>query len=87
MSGDVFGQTHTRSKMLRAGLYTSEIGKLNRAGISKSEIARRLQIGRILFAGFWGDLTSARCRPDSLARPVNPHDSEKYGTIGPIAFV
>jgi hypothetical protein len=29
-----------------AGLHAAEIGKLHRAGVSKSEIARRLQIGR-----------------------------------------
>jgi len=29
-----------------AALHTAEIGKLHRAGVSKSEIARRLQIGR-----------------------------------------
>jgi DNA invertase Pin-like site-specific DNA recombinase len=31
---------------MTAGLHVAEIRKLNRAGISKSEIARRLQIGR-----------------------------------------
>ena len=29
-----------------AALHAAEIGKLHRAGVSKSEIARRLQIGR-----------------------------------------
>ena len=31
---------------ITAGLHTAEIGKLYRAGVSKTEIARRLQIGR-----------------------------------------
>ena len=31
---------------MKAGLRAAEIRKLNRAGVSKSEIARRLQIGR-----------------------------------------
>ena len=31
---------------IRAGLHTNQVRKLHRAGVSKAEIARRLQIGR-----------------------------------------
>ena len=46
------GLAHARENGNRLGrpataaVYASEIRKLHRAGISKSEIARRLQIGR-----------------------------------------
>lgn len=61
-SEHVFGQARKRSKMFRAALYArvstndqqtrdaaahaAEIRKLHRAGVSKSEIARRIPIGR-----------------------------------------
>jgi DNA invertase Pin-like site-specific DNA recombinase len=46
------GLAHARENRKRLGrpatavLHASEIRKLHRAGVSKSEIARRLQIGR-----------------------------------------
>jgi putative DNA-invertase from lambdoid prophage Rac len=39
---------------MTAGLQAAEIRKLHRAGISKSEIARRLQIGRTSVRRFLG---------------------------------
>jgi DNA invertase Pin-like site-specific DNA recombinase len=41
---------------MTAGLRAADIRKLHRAGISKSEIARRLQIAALRSAGFWPDL-------------------------------
>ena len=46
------GLAHARQKGKRLGrpataaLHAAEIGKLHRAGVSKSEIARRVQVGR-----------------------------------------
>jgi hypothetical protein len=41
---------------ITAGLHADQIRTLYRAGITKSEIARRLRIGRTRCAGFWDDL-------------------------------
>jgi DNA-binding response OmpR family regulator len=40
------GDLITREELQRALWHAAEIGKLYRAGVSKSEIARRLEIGR-----------------------------------------
>jgi DNA invertase Pin-like site-specific DNA recombinase len=49
----------TLGRPLTAGLQATEIRKLRRAGVSKSEIARRLQIGRTSVRRILADRTSS----------------------------
>jgi len=76
------GLAHARERGKRLGrpqtatLHASQVGKLYRAGVSNAEIARRLQIGRPQYAGFWLDqfprnraFPKPRCRPPGNLNP------------------
>jgi hypothetical protein len=65
-SGPCPAQRKRLGRPMTAGLHTAKIRKLHRAGISQSEIARRLQIGRTVIRRILADLFPRQC---PLRRP------------------